>query len=70
MYLNIKLIIRLLIEQPQFWEPALDSNLSVKPRNEAEIHFRCVLSDQSAECLHGDQMERSERATTVILWKD
>lgn len=57
---NIKLIIHLLDEQPQFWPRALSFNLSVKPCNKAEIHFRSVLSHQSAECLHGDQIEQRE----------
>lgn len=34
--------------------------MSVKPCNKAAIHLRFVLSDQSAECLHGDQMEPRE----------
>lgn len=38
----------------------LNLNLSVKPRNEAEIHFRSVASDQSDECLLEDQMEQRE----------
>lgn len=58
--LNIKFIIHLLNEQPQIWAPVLNLNLSVKPCNKAEIHFRFVLSDQSAECLLGDQMEQRE----------
>lgn len=41
-------------------EPVLNLNMSEKPCNEAKIHFRFVLSDQSAECLHGDQMEQRE----------
>ena len=40
--------------------PVLDFNLSVKPCNKAEIHFRCVASHQSDECLLEDQMEQRE----------
>lgn len=46
--------------QAEFWVPELKLNPPAEPRNEAEIHFRLVPSDQSVECLHGDQMERRE----------
>lgn len=32
----------------------------MKPCNKAAIHLRFVLPDQSAACLHGDQMEQGE----------
>lgn len=47
---KVHLIVHQFNELLQLWEAVLNLNLSVKPCNESEIHFRFVPSDQSAEC--------------------